>query len=361
MVLKKKETVALGGFAIIFIVLHNVVHLLLPVKENEFTFSADNVSAFIDDFARNPVEDFFSFFGWIGVSVFIFISGYGLSARYGGTSSDAGAASRTSSFKTWPWFLRHYLKLVMLLAPALLAVYAIDLCECGRFVPTTIWYVLKQSLVLNFVRPSAINPGIYWYVGMAAQLYLIFPFVRRLSTEWLALGFIAVCLLLAFCPDPLLNYLRHNCVGWLPEFLAGLIYFRLTPVREAHRTTLSVRPVWYALGALFFALLIIVFSYYRYTFFLSGPAFVGFILTVRKVIFRIPVIFWIGSVSAAVYVCHGVVRKVVFNYFGDDAEQHPMLWALITLAVSFAVAVPYTLYYKRVLNWIAVSPEKSRS
>lgn len=71
------------GLAIIGIFLHNYCHWLGPmVKENEYTFNAENVTrmnhALVHPDGQLPLH-LLSFFGHYGVPVFLFLSGYGLS------------------------------------------------------------------------------------------------------------------------------------------------------------------------------------------------------------------------------------------------------------------------------------------
>ena len=71
------------GYAIIFIALHNFLHMSYMgfVQENEMRFDISKSRLFFEHLL-NPswtiVGDLFSFIGWIGVPVFVFLSGFGL-------------------------------------------------------------------------------------------------------------------------------------------------------------------------------------------------------------------------------------------------------------------------------------------
>lgn len=109
MEITNKEGITLKGLCIVSIVMHNVLHVLTAARENEFTFKSDNVTFFFDNFWDSPVSYLFSFYGWLGVSFFFFISGYGLAVKYG-----------CDDVLSWKWIKQHYLKLVLLLLPAFL-------------------------------------------------------------------------------------------------------------------------------------------------------------------------------------------------------------------------------------------------
>ena len=77
----------LKGYAILFIILHNYCHLKefgLP-QENEMSFTSLNWEIFIQHVTSSPImliPDLLSFVGWIGVPVFVFLSGFGLTKKY---------------------------------------------------------------------------------------------------------------------------------------------------------------------------------------------------------------------------------------------------------------------------------------
>lgn len=114
MYISKTEINAIKGLSILTIVIHNVVHILTPVVENEFHFSRPAVTTFIECFCDYPITYFFSFFGWVGVSCFVFASAYGLSVKYD-----------HKEINILQYLKRHYLKLFLLLLPAF-SIYIAD-------------------------------------------------------------------------------------------------------------------------------------------------------------------------------------------------------------------------------------------
>lgn len=328
MEITKKESMSLKGLCIILIVMHNVLHILTAARENEFTFKSDNVISFFENFGDSPFSCLFSFYGWLGVSFFIFISGYGLSIKYG--CIDA---------LSWKWIKQHYMKLVLLMFPAffiylLLSLYknpSLDIMDC--------WYItLEQMLLLNIIHPQLIQPGVYWYLGLAFQFYLWFIWLRKLSNKSLILIALCSCLFMVFMPERYISYVRHNGMGWMPEFVLGMLLARYNNV---------VIRRYYRCVVLFFCILfIVVFSLSRYTFFLSGLCFIGILLMIREYIAKSKIFLYLGGVSASIYVVHPVIRQVWLDYMLPSYNFSPMIATCIILLVSIGISVLYNHYAK---------------
>lgn len=315
--------------AIVMIVIHNVIHVNFNVAENEFAFSSQNVAHFIEQFPRHPFLASISFLGWLGVSVFVFCSGYGLAVKY-----------KEPITQKCRWVLHHYLKLFLLLIGALILFklypvirepHAIDFANL----------TLEALLALNITNPSAISPMIYWYIGMAFQLYLCFLLLKDLPVKPLLLIGILIAAGLGFMPNDTVYYLRHNCVGWLIEFIFGIAIARCQ-IKPLNKTALGM----IALASISMA---VVCSFSRQTFCLSGVCISVFFLTLMRPITRIKPIVYLGAISASIYVLHSLARQaltyiIAWNHF----EIGAIAKALIVLAVSILAAVPYQWLYNRI-------------
>ena len=331
MTISKADNMALRGLSIIFIVLHNVLHILCPVKENEFYFSKQNVDTFLRLFPEAPFDYSLSFFGWLGVSVFIFLSGYGLSVKY-----------QRKNYPSFSWIKNHYLKLFLLLLPGLF--FYVFFLDGGFSIASIKFFVREQSLLLNLIRPENIRPGIYWYVGLAFQLYVCFMILNKLNSKALLFIFLLSSLILAFSPDDLLFYMRHNFPGWLPEFIFGMLFFRIRDLKIS---------ITYRISISFISLLLIfVTSLFRPSFFLAGLFFVLICLNFKDIMCRSRVLQWLGGISAGLYVIHAVIRGVWFKYGQEIVVVSPLVASLIVLAFSVLFAIPYMFYYKNVCNWL---------
>ena len=112
------ESKALRGIAILGIILHNYCHFLgFAVKENEYTFNVDKPMQLADRLLSLNHDLFIhilSFFGHYGVPLFLFISGFGLVAKYEQKERD-----KTVGVLSFTWY--HYAKLLRLSASAWLS------------------------------------------------------------------------------------------------------------------------------------------------------------------------------------------------------------------------------------------------
>ena len=337
MTILKEQGIALRGLAILLIVFHNVIHLLCPIKENEFMFYQARLDIYLTNWSESPITHFVSFYGWVGVSVFVFISGYGLMAKYGKVD-----------LRPLRWITKHYLKLVFLLLPALLILYIID----GNRIIGDSWkalayyYFLEQFLLLNIFNPSLIWPGIYWYLGMALQLYVIFLLIRKLPNKHLLIIGILSCVILAISPTKTVGYLRHNFIGWLPEFIFGMLYFRLKGSGSIHAVQ-GKSTLIRALCIITLAVTFIVVSWTRYTFFLGGVAFVALILFFKRPMSKLLLFKYLGRISAALYITHAFVRNF-WIHASIANELGPLANALLVLCLAIIVAMPYEYYYQHI-------------
>ena len=163
--LTPKQSWFLKGLAIFCILSHNFFHLFPPITfQNEMAFEAQNFARFLQDFSwKNVLNCFFSFFGFYGVYIFIFLSGYGL----------------TKSFvakKQNPLFFvgRHCLKIYLLL---LLSV-GLYLCFSPQRSWSGLFYVL--TLTANFAPGTLFSAcGPWWFFALIIQLYLLFWFCYK--------------------------------------------------------------------------------------------------------------------------------------------------------------------------------------
>ncbi len=86
MEISKNQNTLLRGIAITLIVGHNLFHWFPHpvVKEWEFQINSTNIPFSADNFSTVILafENVFSFWGWYGVVIFVFLSGYGLAMKY---------------------------------------------------------------------------------------------------------------------------------------------------------------------------------------------------------------------------------------------------------------------------------------
>lgn len=339
--LSKTDISAGKGLSILLIVMHNVTHLYPGYGENEFNFNSQNLEIFLNTFPKDPVTCLFSFFGWIGVSFFVFATGYGLSVKY-----------KNQTLSIFNWTKRHYLKLFFLLLPAFAAYLLLNYIRWGNLPSTA--NILEQFLVLNILKPAYIVPGIYWYFGMAFQLYIFYLILRKCSVNALTFFLLLSMIFIVLVPERYMSYVRHNSLGWMPELLFGMICANL-------HVSFFNGPV--KNGVLFASLCIIFFSIFsKFTYSFSGLGFCLFIICIRNWISRVSFLTFLGYISAAIYVVHAVVRSLWFDTFLSNYDIPSLAVAMIVLVLSILLSIPYTWYYLKTVKFLNIknAPDGSR-
>lgn len=324
--LSRTECSILRGLAILGIFLHNYCHWLNPiVKENEYQYIQHNVDWFTQVLLHpdtNLPIHLLSFFGHYGVPVFLFLSAYGLVMKYEKSEKYTTLPGVLSAGKVYgPSFFSfvryHFLKLFKMMIVGFVAFTMID-----QIVPSPHHYevldVIAQLGLFNNVLPNPdgiIWPGPYWFFGLMLQLYIVYRlFLYRRSWVITVLFILGCWLLQAFC-DPegeTLNRIRYNFMGGMLPFGMGILYARYCK---------DTSNQLYATLAFVSLCLIWAFSF-NYQLWFWVPAFIcTFSIGLVKVMSalgrhlslfnRINIgINWIGAISAALFVCHPITRKI---------------------------------------------------
>lgn len=316
--LSRRECNALRGLAIMGIVLHNYCHWLGPiVKENEYTFSESNVmwiSQVLSHPDMNLPVHLISFFGHYGVPIFLFLSAFGLVSKY--------ELSSFGRVKAAPFIRYHWLKLFKLMIVGFVSFVLIDAITPGSW-HYTVEQVLAQLALLNNLLPDPdhqIWPGPYWFFGLMLQLYVIYRLFLYRSHWGLTAGLMAVCVIIQLCLEPdgeAINRYRYNFMGGMLPFGLGLLYARF-----GSRITITERMKglhWLTL-TLIFTVLTVAMSYSFEAWTLVPITVCGAAISLVKWIERWPrkaaealfyIMEWLGAISAALFVCHPITRKIL--------------------------------------------------
>ena len=324
------------GLAIIGIFLHNYCHWLGPmVKENEYTFNAENVTrmnhALVHPDNQLPLH-LLSFFGHYGVPVFLFLSGYGLFKKYQDVQVPVGRFLYT-----------HYLKLFRMMAVGFALFIAVD-----TLYPPSWHYdslkVISQLLMFNNLLPrpdKMIWPGAFWFFGLMMQLYLLYRLVLHRRHWGITALLMALCMIVQLQLPPLsetMNRYRYNFMGGMLPFGLGLLY------AQFHKSaTLWGDDNVKQSAAL---LVCIALAYYLSQSFV-GWTFVPAVICVAtllatKLLARVAVMAWLyralcwmGGISAALFVTHPITRKLIIPI---SRHGQPYLGLLLYIVASIALA-----------------------
>ena len=326
------------GLAIIFIALHNRCHLIGGItRENEFLFLRKNVNEILDinTLSIKTICDLLSFFGWYGVTVFMFLSGYGLVKKYEQTPTiDA-------HFSAKHFICSNYKKLFLLMLPGtiLFLMYneAVYLCFNSLTWQQILSPLATQTLLSNLTYPAIQpSPGVYWYFGLTMQLYIIYLLLFKGKRNYWLLVVAALCIAAQFMVWDT-QWMRHNCIGWIFVFAIGIWYSR-------HRY--FNKWLFYALLALA-VLSFIPATMNIYSWQWSIIAAVGVFMVLAKVSNRIPgwrnCWIYIGKMSPYIFASHPLLRSITYMLMhGLD----------LSLAVTLCIYFPSLFIFAEIYKYL---------
>lgn len=337
--LSHADTQAMRGIAIFFIVIHNLFHLFLPVKENEFFFDKLNFDLFLGNLVTQPEwcwADIFSFLGWYGVAIFIFLSGYGLSQKY--DIKETGYVPMKS------YILSHWLKLIkLMIVPMILYAVLISIAQRQLFNPIKL--LIQLCLLGNVVFPAEIDPGIFWFWCLIFQLYIVYRLLlfRRSLLPIVFINVLSLSLIISFHimgNMKMVSNLMHNFVGWTLPFTCGILSSR-------YNRKFIYNTKWiYLLIFVISSLLICVMNSFFITWILSPVIAIISSVTLIRLIPQNKILLllvWVGNLSAYIFAIHPIVRKIMIytpiksffigttNPYNFGLFPYGILYLLITL------------------------------
>ena len=340
--LGKNECSVLRGLAIISIALHNYCHWLPGImRENEFAWLPQLNTQMMQILSHPdsllPIH-LLAFFGHYGVSIFLFLSGYGLVMSY----------ERSNPIGTWPFVKRHFIKLFRLVVIGFTIFVLVDaLCPSSYHFN---WKEIVGTLTMTINLRSLPNPGPYWFFGLMLQLYLLYRLVFYRWRHWavVAIAVAASLILQALYIDQndTLKLLKMNCVGNILPFVLGLLAGR-------HLSTLKLmsKPLA-AILTLTAVVLTFIMGLNCYTWLLIPlPVIVGGIAILRLIpsaCFK--PLAWTGTLSAYIFIAHPTARRVIIFSYLNQAYVGLLLYALLTIGLSwvlYQLVARLTAHYRR--------------
>ena len=338
--LTRSECTAMKGIAILGIMLHNYCHWLKDiVRENEFTWRQLRCDRLLE-VLQQPDEllpmHLFSFFGHYGVTVFLFLSGFGRVMKY--------ERSPLPEVGIWRFLRYNYLKLFRILVVGFVLFVMLDAITPAMHHYKASEVVAILGMYANFLEHPAqvIWPGPYWYFSVTLQLYLLYRLVFYRWRHWsVVVALMAGCWIwqLCYCDDMVtLERLRYNLVGGLLPFGMGLLAARSEKLKEmCGKLRLPLYAVLFMLSILF----AFYFSLLSPQMWLWVPALavVGTMALVKLMPqWLMPSVVWLGTISAAIFVMHPLVRKIFIRpYLQYDQYAGLLLFIVATLLVSWLV------------------------
>ena len=354
--LTRDECTAMKGIAILGIMLHNYSHWLKGiVRENEYTWQQWKCDKLLE-VIQQPDEflplHLFSFFGHYGVPVFLFLSGFGLVMKYerlwvGERSS--GMRGSLSEVGIWRFIRYNYLKLFRIFIVGFVLFTLVDAFTPGMHRYLTSELLGMLGMYANFFEhPSQVVwPGPYWYFSVTFQLYILYRLLLYRWRHWgIVVALMVVCWLWQlYCYNDMetLERLRYNLVGGMLPFGMGVLLARFEPriMRDVKVTSGWQLMLIWLLNLILVVAFSFVLSILSFDKWLWVPALIvwGTIALVNLIPRQVmPYVLWLGSISAAIFVTHPVVRKIfVRPYIYEDLYTGLILYIIATLLLSWLV------------------------
>jgi hypothetical protein len=287
---------------------HNFTHWLPgAAPENEFSFSLEHYEYFWRSvLGTDFLIQLFSFFGHLGVPVFVFLTGYGLAQKYDG-----------KEHLEWkPFLYNHWKKLFIPLVVGTFAYLLVMFVMEGHLVCSVSRIIAQCTMLLNFISPMHLLPMPYWYLGMTMQLYIIYVLlVHKCTIKSLLLLAIASLIFMAcFVNYPQVVVLsKFNCIGWFAPLCMGIAYSRYQSIIHVERGFRLIGT----LGITLFLILICGFNYFTW---LLIPLLIV-ILSVGMVKY-VPILFQkkmdsIGKNSLYFLIVHPITRELTIPLVSD--------------------------------------------
>lgn len=332
------EGLCLRALAIGMIMVHNFMHWLPGSPgENEFGFQADRVGLLMDGLWQNPlhaVRLLASYFGHYGVQVFFFLSGYGLTIKYG--AGDHG---------WWKFQLKRWKAFY---PPIILSALGYLIYEGWRIGWGDVLQdhglnLLRQMIgVSNFIPENVYRPiGPWWFIGVILQFYLIAP----LLWKWLQKygdKFLYLLLAVAWVLQSLLGHflytrfdlnINHTILGHIGICAMGIWF--------ARRDQVTV-PGW------LIALSVILFVAGNFHYVLWIPSRVMlllFLIPLMRTLGRYlmanryghGILLLLGQLSVYLFLCNGYLRRPMVDFAKQDSHWWSSLWTCVVFILITVV------------------------
>lgn len=349
------DTNSMKGVAIIFIILHNLIHLIVPIKENEYSFRIEHSEMFISNllnFQDGLWKEVFSFLGWYGIFIYLFISGYGLVKKY------ENEKYRKISF--WPFVLNHAKKLFLLMIIPYITYLLLLYVFSGQLMGLDA--IFAQTLMISNLYSFYIHPGVYWYFGLMLQLYVIyylFIFRKRQLNIGLLIILQFVVIIFTYCVldkssvlDECLSLkyalssynLLHNSIGWFLPFTFGVVYARRN-LNIVFKNRLTNGILFIISSAL------LIFSNLNFFTWLISPIFaiisaIYLNELIKTFKFTTKIFIYIGGLSAFIFATHPLIRYIYLQITSSLDVLYVVLYAMVCIIVAFCYKKLHNLLFK---------------
>ncbi len=319
------DTAVLKGLGILLIVGHNFQYLVSALPGvNEFDFREENARALLEGTSLVSLPRMlFAFFGHYGVQLFTFLSAYGLTLSFEKRAPAFGEFFRARLKRLYPSFI------IAVVLWALWKGLPSGALGPARLIADNLGSVLlKLSLGFNLVRGEQLSlVGPWWFLPFIVQFYLVFPWLRRLSSRALgvasAVGFVASWAINETALPG--GFIYATPLGHLPEFCLGIWFARRGDARIPWWLTLTALAVF-----LFGQVNAVVWHFTHIAALLVA-------LGVWRVLPR-AALTWFGAISMQLFLVNGFLRAP-FIEWAKASELAAVGWGVVQLGVCVIFAI----------------------
>ena len=356
-----QQITIIKGIAISIIVLHNFIHLLTGIGENQMNFDPIRISNLLNMVTSNPTSALnliLSFFGHFGVQLFVFASGYGLVKKH----------QNNVNFSFKKFIIPKIIKIYSLLAVGLLFFFVIFANEMTAIkVAKTL--ISSLSLCNNFFSERIFLYGPWWYFSLAVQLYLLFPlifrFINKNSNKNFYISLITSGLLI-YALFPITEHFNIPifgiCIGHLPEFILGIGFARYAEL---------------IINSKIFLLALIIFVASNLSIYLFPLSFISATIILLTLLYPIyndticknkngqniisKIFFFLGTISMFMFALNGHIRFVTIPFLLNITtrpyvvnENTSQLFITLSAFLHFGIIVIIAYFlshiYKKAIN-----------
>ena len=329
--ISRQDSNSMRGVAILFIMIHNLAHLISTIEENEYVFSNDLYPKFINSLltiSDTLLLDIFSFLGWYGIVTFLFLSGYGLVKKH---EKD----ENTDKISFIQFIKPNILKLFKLLIIPYLTFIFIEFLLYGGLISYS--NVIKQLCFVSNLWPSEINPGVYWFFGLMLQLYAfyyIFMYKEK-NIKYIILNLISLCLIILCVYNErwsVLYFIRYQFIGWILPFTLGVLYAR-------YNVSIVFNTYWKNLLMFIVGSFLLIYSNSNGYIWIFSPIIVICLALylcelMKKIKYTNKIFVYLGSVSAFIFAIHPVVRHLYYKFSSGDNLVDTLCFVFVSLIFS---------------------------
>ena len=344
--LTKDDTNIIKAVGILFIVMHNYLHLTSFIGENELAFDRAITMRFIEALGQGffeAVNAVFVYLGHYGVELFVFISAYGLTKK-------CLSSPKEPYFK---YLFNRLIKIYSLLITGLIFffVFKLTILSPQQYIDITLHflkmtYTLKLSTIFLYVGP-------WWFFSLIVQLYILFPFLfyiiqrfgKKGAVFLLTVSYIFI-LALFLLKSQKIYPVFGNAPGHLPEFILGISLAFFPKIKMNYKVVIPAAVLF--VGGCFFKPL---FPFTFLTVTIVSLAILKPLLQLPKKNLIIKALVWIGGISMFIFLINGIIRSRTLKWiywYTDPQAFHLLVSALLHLVLVIVVSYIIYLIYKQV-------------